>query len=515
METDILIIGTGIAGLSAALEASKLGANIVLVTRALSLDDSNTNLAQGGIIYRAKDDTSETIANDIIKAGAGLSNSRAVKALTSFGPKLVKQILIDELKVPFSKESSGGLELCKEGAHSKARIVHQADETGKAIIKQLVLAVRERKNIKILKNHTAIDLITLSHHSQEGLDIYEPPTCAGAYIFDGKKKRVVTLFAKETILATGGVGRIFLHTTNPVGARGDGIAMAYRAGVRIINMEYIQFHPTTFYHPNSERFLISEALRGAGAKLIDKNGKRFMDKYHRQSELAPRDIVSRSIHNEMLENKYECVYLDISHRTEEFIRSHFPYILKRCMEFGIDIIKDPIPVVPAAHYSCGGIYVNNFGETLTRGLSAIGEVSCSGIHGANRLASTSLLEGLVWGTLSARKIKEKLIKNKYHFPKVSSWQYEKDEIDRALLQQDWLTIKHTMTNYVGLVRTSKRLYRARESLTELNKEIEHFYRNGSLNDELIGLRNSSLVATLVLKAAILNRKSRGCHYRID
>jgi L-aspartate oxidase len=514
MKTDCLIIGGGIAGLISAYELAKAKLNVVILTR-LAANDSNSYLAQGGIIYKGKNDRPDLLAHDIEEAGNYLCNKNAVSELSTMGPKLVEEILIKELQTDFSHNEKNELNLSMESAHKIPRIIYKNDQTGKVIIEKLLQKLKSFKNIKILSYHTAIDLLTLSHHSKNVLDIYKYPTCIGAYVLDQKKKEIFPILARETILATGGIGRLFLHTTNSEIARGDGIAMAFRAGVRILNLEYIQFHPTTFYKPYTERFLISEALRGNGARLINKKGDAFMVRYHKSEELAPRDVVARAIHNEIMETSSDCVYLDISFKDKDWIKARFPHIYKRCLENGYDITEVPIPVVPAAHYLCGGIYVNNIGETTMRGLSSVGEVSCTGLHGGNRLASTSLLEGLVCGVNCARNLASKIKKEKYYFPQISSWSYENENIDPALIYQDWELIKQTMTNYVGLVRSTKRLYRAYDLLNELNKEIERFYANAKISDELIGLRNASLVSTLIVKAAKQNRHSIGCHYRVD
>ncbi|MFH1729554.1 MAG: L-aspartate oxidase [Pseudomonadota bacterium] len=515
MKADVLIIGTGLAGLTAALELADQKVNVTLLTRDNSINDCNSNLAQGGIIYKGKKDSPQKLYRDIIKAGASLSNPEAVKFLSEHGSKAVLKILINKLNVNFSRDDKNQLVLIKEGAHSSNRIIHSKDKTGEAILDKYIEHVKNNKRINILTNHTAIDLITLSHHSTNPIDRYHPITCCGAYVFNRKTSKVKPIFAKQVILATGGLGHIYQHTSNNDGARGDGIAMAFRAGARIINLEYIQFHPTTFYHQASKRFLISEALRGSGAKLIDHKGKRFMDKYHELAELAPRDIVARAIHNEMIRSKASNVFLDISFKDADWVRKRFPSIYAQCMKFKIDITKEPIPVVPAAHYSCGGVYTDMYGTTTVERLKAVGEVACTGLHGANRLASTSLLECLVMGKSCAKNIIKEIKTGVYYFPHADQWFYEKEEIDQALVEQDWLTIQQTMWNYAGLVRTKKHLNRAKKLLEEINDEIERFYNHTKLSDSLIGLRNASYVALLILRAATLNKKSCGCHYRID
>jgi L-aspartate oxidase len=355
--------------------------------------------------------------------------------------------------------------------------------------------------------------------------VYAEPTCVGAYVWFSGTANIEPILAGETLLATGGLGQLYLHTTNPRSARGDGIAMAYRAGARLLNMEYIQFHPTALYQPTMQpaqsgrgiSFLISESVRGEGGVLIKRDGQQFMEKYHHLGSLAPRDVVARAIHTEMVENDEPCVFLDITHKDADWVRRRFPNIHARCLELGIDITKQPIPVVPAAHYACGGIAVDLQARTSIRRLRAAGEVSCTGLHGANRLASTSLLEGLVWGVEAGNSIADDLEGNGHnaYYPEISPWHYEEEAVDPALIVQDWLTIKYTMWNYVGVVRTTKRMKRARAILRELQTEIEYFYQRAKLSDDVIGLRNGCQAALAVLFAALENRVSRGGHYRVD
>jgi L-aspartate oxidase len=517
MRTDILIIGSGLAGCAAAWAAAKRNVEVTLLTRSSQPEESNTFWAQGGIIYQGENDSPQRLVADILAAGAGLSHPEAASLLSREGPRLVKDILIDELGVQFDETpgDSTRWDLASEAAHSLPRILHHKDQTGSAIERVFIEKVSSHPRVKLVSAATAVDLLTMPHHSVEPLDVYRPPTCFGAYVLDQASGEIFPVFAKETILATGGLGRVFLHTTNPPGARGDGIAMAYRAGTRCINMQYVQFHPTTFFHP-SGRFLISEAMRGEGARLVDSRGREFLSDFHPDGSLAPRDIVARGIHQMMLESGEPCAYLDISHKPADQIRERFPGIYAHCLNYGIDMTKDPIPVVPAAHYSCGGIAVDEWGRSNLHRLRAVGEVSCSGLHGANRLASTSLLECLVWGTRAGADAAELIAQNDdFYFPRIAEWRYEREPVDPALIAQDWLSIQQTMWNYVGLIRSTKRLNRAHEILRELDLEISRFYERAEISDAMIGLRNGIQTALTILLAAMECRQSRGCHYRID
>jgi len=519
LQTEVLIIGCGVAGAVAALQLADAGIPVTVVTRATEPAETNTYYAQGGIIYRGAEDSPELLAKDILRAGAGHSNPAAVKILSEDGPDLVQRILIDKVGVQFD-HSHGDLDeefsLAREGGHSVSRIVHAADATGKAIEIALMNALKTRANIQLLTGFTAIDLLTPSHHSINRLAVYDPQSCVGTYLLEQATGKVIRVTAKHTILATGGLGQIFLNNTNPIGARGDGIAMAYRAGARTINMEFVQFHPTTFYNPLAPRFLISEAVRGDGARLVHANGEPFMQNYDAQwKDLAPRDVVSRSIYHEMLARDVPNVYLDLrSYISEARIREHFPNILKNCQQYGVDITKDLVPVVPGAHYSCGGIWVDMWGESTISNLYAIGEVACTGLHGANRLASTSLLEGLVWGKRVADRISQRTDRPAFDPALIPPWQEMSTSVpDPALIWQDMSVIKHMMWNYVGLVRTTRRLQRALRELRQLETEIENFYRATALTDSLIGLRNAVRTAVIVAAAAWENKQSMGCHYR--
>ncbi len=514
LQTDCLVIGTGLGGCMTALELAETGASVTLLTRAEKPDNTATSYAQGGIVYRGKlEATPDQLIADIQTTGSGICNQRAVNILASEGPDLVQKILLEKLRVPFDRNDDGMFDTTGEAAHSLHRILHCGDQTGAAIEKACLNEISKKKTVKILSRHTAVDLLTLSHHSMRPQDLYEPSRCIGAYVLDQDREEVLAILAAHTVLATGGLGQLYLHTTNPIGARGDGVAMAYRTGARVMNLEYIQFHPTALYRKSHERFLITEALRGEGAHLYNAAGEEFMKRYDPRGTLAPRDIVSRAIHDELLrEGSTHWVYLDISHKPADWIRKRFPGVYAECLKAGVDITTSPIPVVPAAHYSCGGVYVDLEGRTTIRNLWAIGEVSCTGVHGANRLASTSLLEALVWGVRAGRSIGRELSAQAPEFPSIRPWKPETEKVDADLLLQDWLTIRHTMWNYVGLIRTPKRLERAQKILRELSDEVQKFYAGSKVSDDLVGLRNGATTAQLILTAALRNHQSLGCHF---
>ncbi len=520
LQCDVLIIGAGIAGATAALNlAENDNLRIIMLTKYEDPLESNTFYAQGGIIYTGEEDSPEQLAEDLTRAGDGLNSREAVSILAHEGPRLVRDLLVDKYQVPFTLTPENELERTREAAHSTSRILHVNDATGRAIQQSLVKALLKQPNIQIMTQYTAIDLLTPAHHSLNRLAIYEPLSCVGAYVYDHNSGEVRTILAKATILASGGLGQIFLHTTNPEGATGDGLAMAYRAGARIINAEYVQFHPTTFYDQGSARFLISEALRGEGGILLNINGERFMQHYEPEwQELAPRDVVARSIHREMLRTGADHVYLDVaSTMSAETIRDRFPNIYESCMQYGVDPTREPIPVVPAAHYFCGGVWVDSWGRTSLQRLYAVGEVTCTGVHGANRLGSSSLLEGLVWGTRAARDIRWQI--NGMDAPNpalIPAWESTGTDLaDPALVRHDMQTIKHSMWYYVGLVRSRRRLERALRDLNNLSQDIDAFYRTTRVEPQIISLRNAVLAALIVARAAWENRESHGCHYRED
>ena len=512
--TDVLVLGTGIAGTAAALAAAREGVRVTLVTRAAEATQSNTFWAQGGIVGRPPGDTPEKLAADIERAGDGLCSPQAALLLAREGPDLVEKLLIEELEVPFDREGDG-FHWTLEGAHSVPRVLHVKDETGAPIERALLAACERQEGVEWSLDTTAVDLLTLSHDSKRAPDRYKPPRAIGAYLLDRKNGAVRPCRAAETILATGGLGQVYLHTTNPQGARGDGIAMSRRAGARLLNLEYIQFHPTALVHARG-RLLLTEALRGEGARITDASGKEFLSSVHPDAELAPRDVVARAIHQRMLERDEPYVLLDISHKPAAWIRERFPGLTRRCKELGFDLTAGPVPVVPAAHYSCGGVAVDENGRTTLGHLRAAGEVSCTGVHGANRLASTSLLEGLLWGWRAGKAAAREVLRGRGEgLPEVRPWLPENEPVDPALIAQDWMVIRHTMWNYVGLLRSEKRLGRAGRILSELQVEIEDFYRKGTMSDALLGLRNGVQTALAIHRAASENRISKGSHYRVD
>ena len=516
--SDILIIGSGIAGASAALEAAKRGLRVNVVTKASDPQESNTLYAQGGIVTLGQDDAPELLKEDLIKAGDGINNPESVAVLASQGRELVEKILIQELGVPFSRTSEGGLDYAQEAGHSRRRILHVKDTTGRTIEEKFIAALKGYSNVNLLAGRTAVDLLTVPHHSKNLISYYREPQCIGAYVLDNASGAVNTFFAPYTILASGGCGAVFLYTSNPRETIGAGFAMAHRAGARIVNMEYIQFHPTSLYHRDADSFLISETVRGEGARLKTKDGRTFMEKYSDKRDLAPRDEVTRAIYEEMINSNSEYVLLDLASYAKVDIKKRFPHIYKTCLQYGIDITKEPIPVVPAAHYCCGGVLVDTWGKSSLRNLYAIGEVSCTGVHGANRLASTSLLEGLVWGTRAAQNICAHFDPARSYEPEeIHPWYYpeREEDVDPALINQDWLTIRSTMWNYAGIIRTAKRLERAKADLEYLRHRIEKFYKEARMDPKVVGLKHGIQVALMITHAALANPVSLGAHFRKD
>lgn len=519
---DFLVIGSGIAGLSLALELSEIGKVAVLTKKRDS--DSNTNYAQGGIAaVTAEADSFESHIDDTLRVGCGICKRRVVERIVRSGPENIQWL--SQLGVDFSsKKTSPGdkgaedFDLGKEGGHSQNRVLHVADYTGRAIEHRLLRASRENDNIDIYENHIAIDLLLGIHMippATRGRDIR---ICYGAYILDTDEGRVKTFRAHRIILATGGAGRAYYHTTNPSIATGDGMAMAYRAGTPILNMEFVQFHPTSLYTPSGDTFLISETVRGEGGRLKTVDGRRFMKEYHKDMELAPRDVVARAIDAEMKKTGDSYVLLDVTHLGGQFLQSRFPNIYRNCLKFGIDIAENPIPVVPAAHYFCGGVGVDVKGQTVIKNLYACGETSSTGMHGANRLASNSLLEALSTARLIAAEIKENFPrKDEGKHPRIRKWIDEEvfDHQEWGMISHDENTIRRLMSDYVGIVRSDKRLNRALERMQILARDIEEFYQNNPVRADVIELRNLATVAMLVIKSALERKESRGLHYTTD
>ncbi|MCF7686850.1 MAG: L-aspartate oxidase [Cephaloticoccus sp.] len=513
IHTDCLVIGAGLAGSVYALHAARSGLRVEL----LSLDGplvANSDWAQGGIIYE-NSATPEKLAHDIIAASDGTANPAAVEHLVREGPMAVKELLLDELGVAFDRDAVGELEFTREGGHSTRRIIHAKDMTGHAILHTVATRVDATAGITRRSGWVAVDLLTLSHNGENPADRYAPLTCYGAYVLDAGSGEVQAVIAKKTILATGGLGQIFQHSTNQPGSVGHGMAMAYRVGARLIDLEYVQFHPTAFYQKNAPRFLITEALRGEGAVLVNGRGERFIDAQHPRGSLAPRDIVARAIHQELASSGDACVYLDLSALKPEFIRDRFPGVVAGCAAQGVDITKEPLPVVPAAHFSCGGVHTDLQGRTNVRNLNAIGETGCTGLHGANRLASTSLLECLTSAKFTAQADVRAITTDAFRLPHPQAWRSAEKEVDATLIRQDLQLLRSTMWNYAGIVRSPKRLTRARRILLELREEIQSFYRDYRVTRELIELRNAVQTALLVVHAASLNPVSKGCHYVVD
>lgn len=502
---DVLIIGSGLAGQAAALRLADQ-CRVALISKR-KLEDSASGWAQGGIA--AVLDTQDSIdahIHDTFVAGAWLNDEKATRFVVENGRRAINWLI--EQGVPFTKDETG-YHLTREGGHSARRVIHVADATGAAVQKTLTAKVRSHPNIRIFEDHIAVDLITGKHLGRS-----DDNRCYGAYVLDDNSGEVHTFAASNTLLGTGGAGKVYLFTTNPDTSTGDGIAMAWRAGCRVSNMEFIQFHPTCLYHPNAKSFLISEAVRGEGGLLKLPDGSRFMPEHDERAELAPRDIVARAIDFEIKKHGLDCVYLDISHKGEAFIREHFPNIHARCLELGIDITRDPIPVVPAAHYTCGGVVCDLTGRTDVAGLYVAGETSCTGLHGANRLASNSLLECLVFAEAAVNDI---LAQAPAVLPQLPEWDASRvtDADEEVVISHNWDELRRSMWNYVGIVRTTKRLQRALHRVHLLHSEINEFYSHFRVTHDLIELRNLVLTAELIIRCALLRKESRGLHYSRD
>ncbi len=508
---DVFIIGSGIAGLSLALRLAD-EAQVAVVSK-FALTDGGTYYAQGGIsaVLDAHDSVASHI-EDTMNAGAGLCQPEIVELTVAHGKECIDWLL--EQGVPFTEEQTRSgekqLHLHREGGHSHRRIVHAGDATGKAISLSLIEKARSHPNIHLFENHNVIDLIT---SKKLGL---EKQRVVGAYVLNNKKHQVLAIASRIVVLATGGASKVYLYTSNPNVSTGDGMALAWRAGCRIANMEFIQFHPTCLYHPEANSFLISEAVRGEGGKLILPDGSPFMNNYDPREELAPRDIVARAIDHQIKKLGIECVYLDISHRSSSFIQEHFPTIYQRCLKFNIDISKEPIPVVPAAHYTCGGVLTDSHARTDIPGLYAIGEVACTGLHGANRMASNSLLECLVFAARASRNIVEILDKIPAP-PDLPDWDESQvsDSDEEVVVAHNWDELRRFMWDYVGIVRTDKRLARAMHRIRLLQDEIAEYYGNFRITSDLLELRNLVIVGELIIRCAQNRKESRGLHYTLD
>lgn len=507
---DTLIIGSGLAGFTLALNLShhqKVG----LITKQ-SLLDSASSQAQGGIAaVLSKDDSVPQHIKDTLIAGAGLCNEGIVRYVIENGTQAIEWLINQEVSFTPDQNNDTGYHLTKEGGHSVRRVIHAGDATGKAIQQTLKKKIIAHPNITVLEHHIAIDLI-----ASNKIPSY-PDTqkrCLGAYILNKIQDKVCTITAHNTVLATGGANKVYLYATSPDTATGDGIAMAWRAGCQVANMEFIQFHPTCLYHPHAKSFLISEAVRGEGGLLKLPNGERFMLHHDKRAELAPRDIVARAIDFEMKKRGLDCVYLDISHKPADFIKKHFPNIFSKCLEFGIDISKQPIPVVPAAHYTCGGIVTDQNGRTDLNNLYAIGETAHTGLHGANRLASNSLLECLVYSRAAAKNI---LKQAPIAVPELPVWDESRvtDADEEIVISHNWDELRHFMWSYVGIVRTTKRLQRAQRRIELLREEIDEYYANFRVTSDLLELRNLVDTADLIVKCALLRHESRGLHFSRD
>lgn len=522
---DVLVIGSGAAGLSLALNLPDTLKIAVLSKEELT--EGSTFYAQGGISAVVdKSDSFESHIADTLDSGAGLCDEDVVRHVVENGPKAIDWLL--QAGVPFTRVDTEnetntgiqGLHLTREGGHSNRRVAHAADASGQAIETTLVSEVKKRTNISLHEHHIAIDLITSRKIGQQNKQ--RENRCVGAYVLDSKAEKVKTFASRFTILATGGASKVYLYTSNPDGASGDGIAMGWRAGCRVANMEFMQFHPTCLYHPHAKSNLITEAVRGEGGKLLLPDGTRFMPKFDARAELAPRDIVARTIDHEMKRLGIDSVFLDISHKPKDFILKHFPNVYATCEKFGYNLSEEPVPVVPAAHYTCGGLMVDETGHTDLDGLYAIGETTFTGLHGANRMASNSLLECIVYGQATAEEISRHVeaasnTSNEYLAINIPEWDESRvtDSDERVVINHNWDEIRRFMWDYVGIVRTTKRLQRARNRIELLLTEIDEYYSNFRVTSDLIELRNLAEVAQLIIRSAQQRKESRGLHYTLD
>ncbi len=523
IESDFLIIGSGIAGLMFALKVAEAG-TVSLVTKK-NAKESNTNYAQGGIAsVFGKPDSFDLHIEDTLASGDGLCNRDVVEMVVKEGPARIRELI--SLGVNFNRRDTSdpsipdpeNLDLGREGGHTENRIVHAQDMTGKEVERVLLNHVKQHDRITVYENHIAIDLITCSTRMKRGLVITtHEDYCCGAYVFDRTTNRVKTFCSKITLLATGGAGKVYLYTSNPDIATGDGIAMGYRAGATVANLEFVQFHPTCLYHPDAKNFLISEAVRGDGGRLIDADGNSFMEKYDPLKDLACRDVVARAIDTELKKSGNESVFLDISHKGSDFIKTRFPNLYRKALQFGFDMTSEPLPVVPAAHYICGGAATDMAGRTDIGNLYVVGETACTGLHGANRLASNSLLEALVYSHKAAFQAIDDLKTSEFKFPDISTWDesgtIDSDEL--IMVSHNWDEIRRLMWNYVGIVRSDKRLARAKRRIEIIVNEIHEYYWDFKITSDLLELRNIATVAELIIQCAMHRKESRGLHYNIE
>lgn len=519
MTYDTLVIGSGIAGLTYALKIAD-HRKVAVVTKKEKVETS-TNYAQGGIAsVLSPDDSFDLHIQDTLNSGDGLCDSDVVEMVIKNGPNRIQELAEMGVRFQQSQQDSATFDLAREGGHSRSRIVHAQDMTGREVERVLVAMAEDHPNISIFENHIAIDLIVECHLLKRGLRTTQrQERCWGAYVLDIEGNRILTYLARDTLLCTGGAGKVYVYTSNPDVATGDGVAMAYRAGAEIANMEFVQFHPTCLYHPHAKNFLISEAVRGEGGRLIDKRGHAFMAKYHPLKDLACRDVVARAIDTEIKQSGDDCVYVDISHRDADFLRRRFPGIHEKCLSLGIDITRDSIPVVPAAHYICGGVRTDTYGRTSIQHLYALGESACTGLHGANRLASNSLLEALVFAHNAAEDLNSQPSSptEEISFPEVPPLEMplNANDSEMVLIAYNWDIIRRLMWNYVGIVRKDNRLRLAQNHLAQIQREINEHYPNISLNSDLIELRNLATVAELIVNCALERHESRGLHFNID
>jgi L-aspartate oxidase len=504
LETDYLVMGSGIAGLNFALQAAEHG-RVVVVTKKKPTD-TNTNWAQGGVAsVLASDDSFEQHISDTLNAGDGLCDREVVELCVNEGPKQVQRLL--DIGVRLDRDANGALDLGREGGHTRHRVVHWTDVTGREIQRAFIAAAEKHPNITILDGHIAVDLLSMAKYGGD-------PACFGAYILDVRSGEVKTITARATVLATGGTGKVYIYTSNPDVATGDGIAMAYRIGATCSDLEFVQFHPTVLYHPLAVSFLISEALRGEGGVLKLATGETFMENYHPMKSLAARDIVARAIDNELKKSGADCVFLDMTHLDASFVKHRFPNIYERCLMLGIDMTKQPIPVVPAAHYVCGGVKTDLDGATSIQGLYTIGESAATGLHGANRLASNSLLEAMVFSSRAASAVREL---PRVRPSQVAPWSSGNatDSNDAIVVALNWDEIRRFMWSYVSIVRSDKRLERARRRIEILRDEIREYYIDFKVTSDLVELRNLALTAHLIIESARRRKESRGLHYTLD